>query len=81
MILLPSFCSDTVDDRSIPIDVDGDHIMISDEEDGQEEEVEVVNAAGKRKLTSKVWKEMKKVKVHGQWKRSEERRVGKECRL
>lgn len=27
-----------------------------------------MNAAAKRRLTSKVWKEMKKVKVHGAWK-------------
>ena len=56
------------DGTSTPMDEDGGHVVISDEEDGEEDVVEEVNAAGKRKLTSKVWLEMKKVKVMGQWK-------------
>ena len=50
------------------MDEDRDHVILSDDEDGQEQEVEEVNEAGKRKLTSKVWLEMKKIKINGQWK-------------
>ncbi|KAF6983098.1 hypothetical protein CFC21_001382 [Triticum aestivum] len=55
-------------DTSAPMDEDADHVILSDDEDGQEEEVEEVNEAGKRKLTSKVWLEMKKMRINGQWK-------------
>ena len=50
------------------MDEDGDHVILSDDEDGQEQEVEEVNEAGKRKLTSKVWLEMKKMRINGEWK-------------
>uniref|UniRef100_A0A452ZXG3 BED-type domain-containing protein n=1 Tax=Aegilops tauschii subsp. strangulata TaxID=200361 RepID=A0A452ZXG3_AEGTS len=50
------------------MDEDADHVILSDDEDGQEEEVEEVNEAGKRKLTSKVWLEMKKMRINRQWK-------------
>lgn len=74
-------CSDTttnslVDGHSesihdTPMDEEGNHsgdnIIISDDDNGDAVEEEM-NAAAKRRLTSKVWKEMKKVKVHGAWK-------------
>ncbi|XP_040251831.1 zinc finger BED domain-containing protein RICESLEEPER 2-like [Aegilops tauschii subsp. strangulata] len=50
------------------MDEDAYHVILSDDEDGQEEEVEDVNEAGKQKLTSKVWLEMKKMRMNGQWK-------------
>ncbi|KAI5000797.1 hypothetical protein ZWY2020_010756 [Hordeum vulgare] len=56
---------ESVDDTSAPMDEDGDHVSISDDEDGQQEEVEEGNDVGKCKLTSKVWLEMKKLKVNG----------------
>lgn len=59
---------ESVDDTSAPMDEDGDRVVILDDEDGQEDEVEEVNEVGKRKLTSKVWLEMKKLKVNGQWR-------------
>ncbi|KAE8787913.1 40S ribosomal protein S5-1 [Hordeum vulgare] len=61
---------ESVGDTSTPMDEAGDHVAISDDEDGQEEEVEEFNDVGKRKLTLKVWLEIKKLKVNGQWKAS-----------
>ncbi|KAM0912808.1 hypothetical protein ACQ4PT_012606 [Festuca glaucescens] len=58
----------TVDETSALMDVDGDHVVISDDEDEQEEDVVAVNGAGKRKKTSNVWLEMKEVKVKGEYK-------------
>uniref|UniRef100_A0A8I6YBX4 BED-type domain-containing protein n=1 Tax=Hordeum vulgare subsp. vulgare TaxID=112509 RepID=A0A8I6YBX4_HORVV len=51
-----------------PMDEDGDHIIILD--DGEEgDDVEVVEVQpSKRKLTSKVWLEMKKMRINGEWK-------------
>jgi hypothetical protein len=53
------------------MDEDGNHmtdkIVISDDDNGERVEEEM-NAAATRRLTSKVWKEMKKVKVDGVWK-------------
>lgn len=59
-----SQASESVNDTSAPLDEDGNHVNISDDEEDEEE----MNEAGKRKLTSKVWLEMKKLKVRGEWK-------------
>lgn len=62
---------DSVHDTShttTPMDEDGDHVVVSDddEEEGDVDEVEV--QPSKRKLTSKVWLEMKKMRINGEWK-------------
>ncbi len=61
-------CSDSgsgsVNDSTAPMDEDTAHVVISDDE-GEGEEI---SAAAKRKLTSVVWQEMKKIKVGGEWK-------------
>ncbi|KAM3313023.1 hypothetical protein ACQJBY_032631 [Aegilops geniculata] len=50
-----------------PMDEDGDHVIVSDDEEEDDvEEVEVLPS--KRKLTSKVWLEMKKMRINGEWK-------------
>ncbi|KAM0858088.1 hypothetical protein ACQ4PT_048038 [Festuca glaucescens] len=52
------------DGHSEPIDT----TMAVEGDDNGEEVEEEMNDAAKRKLTSKVWKEMKKVKIDGDWK-------------
>ena len=71
-------CSDTSNGRShvdepmdtaTPMDEDGNHVSISDDE-GEEDEAEEVHPhqPSSRKLTSKVWLDMKKIKINGEWK-------------
>lgn len=51
-----------------PMDEDGDHVVVSDD-DEEEDDVEAVEVQpSKRKLTSKVWLEMKKMRINGEWK-------------
>ncbi|KAF0891957.1 hypothetical protein E2562_011338 [Oryza meyeriana var. granulata] len=47
------------DNDSVPIDIDNDVIEVDDDEDG-------VEAGSKRKLTSVVWKEFKRVRFNGE---------------
>ncbi|XP_048533562.1 zinc finger BED domain-containing protein RICESLEEPER 3-like [Triticum urartu] len=50
-----------------PMDEDGDHVIVSDDEEEDDvEEVEVLPS--KRKLTSKVGLEMKKMRINSEWK-------------
>ena len=45
----------------------GDNVIVLDDDNGEEVEKEI-SAAAKRRLTSKVWKEMEKVLIRGEWK-------------